>query len=208
MTDALSTSTGDDQIGKSPTAVSDPGWINAFLGTLVAPLSTFRAIVEREKGQSQFTGACAAVALVAIMDGLRDLSPNSVGMAGISVPASVIFYLFVWLSAATAIGLVGMAFGKPSYRFGAIVSTMGWSFLPWIFMAPITCLSYGLGSVAALLAIIPALWVFVLQLLALNESYDLKFWQTLCLAVIVPVLVYLAQVSQLFQSMSAVFSMV
>lgn len=208
MTDAAPSSSGNDRSSKAPHTVPAIGWIDTFLGTLVSPVATFRLIIEHEKERSQFTAACAAVVLVATLDGMRDLTPNSVAMAALSIPASILFYVFTWFCAAGAIGLVGKAFGSPSHSFGAVVSTMGWSFLPWIFMAPITCLSFGLGSAAAFFAMAPAAWVFVLQLIAINESYNLKGWQTLCLAVIVPLLVYLAQLSQWLQSLSAVLSMV
>lgn len=191
----------------TPRAVpsTQPGWIDIFLGTLVAPRQTFRLLSEREPVQSNFAGACMAVLLVFLLDGVRDLSAKTLEFAAFTIPMSLIGGVVTWLAVAGAVGLAGLAFGQPRYKFGAIVSTMGWSFLPWLFMGPVCCLQNLLGNATALFALAPAIWVFVLQLTAIGETYDLKLWQTLCLALVVPMLIWLSQLSQTLHAIGAVF---
>lgn len=197
----------DSQVSISPQAV--PGtapWIDTFLGVLVAPIQTLRALSRSEPTQSNFAGACLAVALVSLLEGLRSVSTRHPDTAALILPVAVIGGMITWLAASGAVGLAALAFGQPRHRYSAIVATMGWSFLPWIFVGPIACLHNALGQATALLVLIPAVWVFLLQLAAINETFHLKLWQTLCLAVVVPILIAIAQMSQSAQTLCAMFN--
>ncbi len=181
-------------------------WIDTFLGILVAPKQTLHAIRDSEPAGSQFSGACVTVALVSLLEGLRSVSLRHPDAAAFIIPGAVIGGLLTWLAASGAVGLAALAFGQPREKYSTIVATMGWSLLPWIFVGPIACLHNAIGHASALLVLIPAIWVFLLQLAAIHETFNLKLWQTLCLAVVVPLLIAVAQMSQFFQTLCAMFS--
>lgn len=208
MTDSMSSPMpSDGTFNSAPPAVSAPlAWIEIFLGTLLSPRQTFRAIDSTEHAQSNFAGAFVAVALVCFMEGLRHASARHPERAIFAVVVALVLGVITWLALSGAIGLAGQAFGQPRSKFGALVATMGWSLIPWIFMGPIACLHNVLGHATALLVLLPALWVFALQLTAITETYNLKLWQTLCLTIVIPALVWTAQITQLVKTLGAVLS--
>ncbi len=179
-------------------------WSATFFGVLTAPKATFAHLSrQNEETLSGFPGALATVILVFGLDGLRMSSPHHLKWALINIPSSIVAGLVFWLSLTSVLALAAACFNVPKARIRASVVAFGWSFLPWLFMAPVSCYAGLLGPSHVLLSALPFIWVFVLQLIAINESYQLKSWQTLSLVFVVPVILCVVQIMQLTQALYA-----
>lgn len=184
-------------------AVSNPApvqWIDTFLGVLVNPRATFARIREDNRESLHgFTGAMVLLVLVFAMDGLRFSTLPTIKWAAINLPAAVLAGGMYWLCLAGALSISALCFGAPKYKVRAVLVNLAWSFVPWLFMAPIGCFRHVLGPAIAMAVLVPMLWVFVLQIIAINESFELKSWQTLLLVLLVPTLLFWVQLGQFMQ---------
>lgn len=179
-------------------------WMELFVGTLLSPAETFEQV--REGCRSGFNYVPETFALVAIifaLDGLR-LSADSLAWSPLTMAGSITGGMTLWLLSFALIGLVALCFSAEMYKVRASLIALGWSLLPWLFMAPITCFHSLLGPAHVVLAVVPLTWIFLLQLVAINQSYKLKAWQTLCLAMVVPSLLSTLQLTQFLQVFTAV----
>jgi hypothetical protein len=175
-------------------------WIEIFFGILVEPIKTMRFLADANgKEFSGFGGAVLAVILPCALDGLRMTSPSQLVMAWVNVPVSIILGLLMWTTLAGLFSLTGWIFGAPTDRARRAFVLTGWAFTPWTFMAPLYCFRDMLGFWFALLAVIPFAWMFVLQMLAVREAFQLKSVQMLLLFFAVPALYVLLQSLQLIQ---------
>jgi hypothetical protein len=180
-----------------------PTWIETFMGILLAPRDTMRGLAMlNDTRLTGFGGAVMAVILPCALDGLRITPPAKLGMATAMIPLSIALGILMWATMAGLLSLLAWIFGhaaEKNARIRRIFVLMGWSFAPWIFMAPIYCYRDALGIWFAPLAVIPFAWMFVLQILAVKVSFELRSLQTLILFFAVPSLYLFLQVLQTAQ---------
>jgi hypothetical protein len=187
-------------------------WIETFMGILVAPRQTMRELALLNDARlTGFGGAVIAVVLPCALDGLRITPPSKLGLATAMVPMSIVLGLLMWATMAGLLSLLAWIFGSPIEKNARIRRTfvlMGWSFAPWIFMAPIYCYRDALGIWFAMLAVIPFAWMFILQILAVKVSFELRSLQTLVLFFAVPALYFFLQILQMAQGFYVSFASV
>ena len=177
-------------------------WVERLIGTLQNPRDTFARIhAENAKRISGFGSAALLVLLVFCMDGLRNASIKSGASIGWNVFGSLLLGFLSWFSLAALVAILASCFGRNGQNIRGIVVSFGWTFTPWILMAPLFCYENVTGSFFAVLATIPALWIFVLQILAIMENFSLRWWQALLLAFVAPTLFTLVQILQFVQSL-------
>jgi VanZ family protein len=179
-------------------------WIEIFYGVLVSPAKTFAYITSQSRaGISNLTGACIVVFLVFMADAIRETNINRVQSVLFNIPMSIFFGITFWLVLFSSIALIATCFNAPKQNIKASLVAIGWSFVPWLFMGPVSCFKGAMGPAHILLALIPYIWMVSLQLLAINESYQLKGWQTLSLVFVVPVLFSLVNFMFIMQILGA-----
>lgn len=183
-------------------------FMQIFTGTLLDPVNTFRALsIDADLNLSRhFAFAAIVVAAVFGLDGFRLTSANHLESAPFHVLFSAGYGLVLWLAIAGTVSLLSACFNTSSK--GAVKSafvTLGWSMLPWLFTAPLFAMKNALGALYSVLLCIPLLWIFCLQLIAINQSFRMQSWQTLVLVFIVPGVYSTVQFMQFVQSLSAIF---
>lgn len=180
------------------------GFIETFLGTLIAPLQTFKQLAEECQTElAHLPFAFGIVILVFALDALRLTPANQIGMAVLNVPLEVTGGLTLWLLSAAVVGLAALCFGVDSAKVRAAFVTLAWSLLPWIFMGPIACFWKILGQAHVLLMSIPLAWILFLQIIAVKQSFQMKAWQALVLVLVVPTLMSWYQLMQFLQTLAA-----
>jgi hypothetical protein len=180
--------------------VKPASWIENFVGMLTNPIKTMHELAELNEHQlTGFGGATLAVLVPCILDGLRMTPPTNLVVAPLTVTASVIMGLLMWATLAGLLSLTGWIFGAPISRCRRAFILTGWSFVPWMFMGPVYCYREALGLWFALFAVIPFAWMFILQMLAVREAFQLKSTQMLLLFFAVPSLYFLLQMLQVMQ---------
>ena len=70
-------------------------------------------------------------------------------------------------------------------------------------MGPIACFWKLLGPAHVLFMTIPMLWIFCLQLVAIKQSLQMKVWQVLVLALVVPTILSWYQFMQFVEVLTA-----
>jgi hypothetical protein len=199
-------------LGDAPTAtpnaqssINQSSWIDSFLGTVVAPVCTFRRIrSQNEAGTFAIAEPLLAVLLVFTVDAFRSTSVKDVADVLWWVPVSLIGGLSLWFSTAAVVALVAMFFKVSTAKIRTASITLGWALLPWLFMTPLSLLAHNLGAFSHVLYVLPGLWVLALQIIALNESFSLCSWQAAVLIFVVPFLLAIAQFLQFTMNLSAV----
>lgn len=180
-------------------------FIETFVGTLLAPIQTFNRLREDCAIEaSHLPTALAIVVLVFSLDAVRLSSAKEPGWILVNVPTEVTAGIVLWLLAAGIVSLTGLCFGASAAKARTTFVTFAWSFLPWIFMGPISCLSSLLGKAHVLFMIIPFCWIVFLQIAAIKCSYDMKAWQALILVLLIPPMLSWFQALQFFQGLLAV----
>jgi hypothetical protein len=185
-------------------ASNRPSFIELFVGTLLAPVETFRIL---SKDAQQFTDARIpqaffVVLLVFGIDGFRMSSADQLNLAVVSVFFSALLGLMMWFLISTTVGLLAACFGSSIERIRAVFVTLGWSMLPWLFAAPISAMQTSLGLAYQLFLTGLSVWIFFLQVIAINQTFEMKPWQSLCLAIIVPGLFSTFQLVQFIQNLT------
>ena len=179
--------------------------LDIFIGTLLCPVQTFRQLAEDCRNEANhLPAAFAAVILIFALDALRLTPPSRLHFALFNVPSEVVGGLTLWLLSAAVVSLTAMCFGAELSKVRACFVTMAWSLTPWIFLGPIACFWKVFGSAHVLLMTIPVLWIFFLQLVAIKQSLQLKIWQVLVLALVVPSLLSWYQLMQFLEIVAAV----
>jgi hypothetical protein len=188
-------------------SVSSLNWIDTFTGVMLHPQQTFEHLCRLNATQlTGLTGAAVLVVLVFALEGLRLSSASQLKWAFLNVPLAVIGGVIIWLGLAGVLCLTAACFNTPQDRVRSALVTLGWSFLPLIFLSPLVLYKSLFGPATVLLMAIPLLWTFILQLLAITESFKLKGWQTITLVFLVPALFSIFQTAQLIQFLVATFS--
>lgn len=178
--------------------------MSIFVGTLLCPVQTFRKLAEDCRYDvHHLPAAFALVILVFALDALRLTPPNHLYMALFNVPSEVICGLMLWGLSALVVSLTGLCFGAEMYKVRACFVTMAWSLLPWIFLSPIACFWKLLGPAHVLFMTIPMIWIFFLQLVAIKQSFHMKIWQVLVLAMVVPSVLSWYQLMQFLETLAA-----
>lgn len=186
----------ENSVEKSPT------WIDTMVGVLLNPGATFSAMVPRNQDKLEGFGPAALTVLLAfLLDGIRMADAQHLGSAWVTVPLSILAGFVMWLTISAVISIAASCFGAPPARIRASFVALGWSFLPWIFMAPLFCYQHFFGPSFVLFASLPGLWIFILQMTAIKEIFALKAWQTVALVFGVPILLGVFQSLQFIQSM-------
>src|SRR5688572_2394018 len=145
-----------DATAATTSAPAQLSWIDTFLGVLLAPRAMFARIREDNRQSFHgFAGAMVLLALVFAMDGFRFTTATSFKWAAINIPVGVVAGGFYWLALAGSLALVGMCFNVAMYRVRAVLINMAWTFLPWVFMAPIGCFRHVLGGAIAVAVCLP-----------------------------------------------------
>ncbi|MBX9688887.1 MAG: YIP1 family protein [Candidatus Obscuribacterales bacterium] len=179
-------------------------FIESFLGTLIAPSQTFKALAQDCKTETaHLPAALAIVVLVFAADALRLTPANGIGWAAVNIPTEVSGGILLWLLSASTVSLTALCFGIESSKARAAFVTLAWSLLPWIFMGPLSCFWKLLGPAHVLLMAIPLCWILLLQIIAIKESFQLKVWQTLVLVFIIPPMLSSFQLFQFLQALTA-----
>jgi hypothetical protein len=193
----------EEILSQSETAES-LGFIDVFFGTLVAPLQTFRQLAGECRNDSrQLAAAFLIVVLVFALDALRLTPAGQLNWALMNVPAEVTGGLSIWLLLSLVVSLTALSFGSDAARVRAAFVTLGWSFLPWIFLAPVGCFWKVLGPAHLLFMAVPLVWIFFLQIVAIMQSFEMKIWQVLVLVLLVPPLLSWYQLMQFLQTLAA-----
>lgn len=178
-------------------------WIETFGGILVAPVQTMRNLAflndDNVVGITGVGGAALAVLIPFALEGIRSTPADSLGFAWLNVPFSMVLGMMLWLTLAGFYSLTASIFGAPANRCRRSFVLIGWSFAPWILTAPIYCYRELLGPAFVLVAAIPFVWTFILQMIAVRTSFELKSAQMLALFFIVPVLYQAQQMMQFAQ---------
>ena len=181
--------------------------METFVGVLLSPGLTFaRLAAQDDSSACGLFGAALCVFLVFSLDGLRITSAQQLDWALVNVPAGIFVGVSLWLLLASTLALLGACFNQPKHRLGAIYVTIGWSFAPWILMAPVFCYRALFGHAFFLLSIIPFIWTIVAQIYAIKSSFQLRAWQTLALVFIVPIVFQVLSGLQTLQAIYVAFS--
>ncbi len=179
-------------------------FIDTFLGTLVAPVQTFNQLASDCRSEvKHLPGAMCIIALVFTLDALRLTPLRDLSWALVSIPGELSGGFFLWLLAAATVSLTALCFGQEGYKARAAFVTLAWSFLPWIFLGPISCFWKVLGPAHVLFMAVPLVWILVLQIIAVKSSFEMKAWQSLALVLLVPPLLSWFQLLQFMQALTA-----
>ena len=174
-----------------------------FIGTLVAPIQTFRRLaLECQNDIAHLPGAFGIVVLVSSLDALRLTPANNLRFAYFSVPAEIIAVLCLWILFALVVGLTALCFGADISRVRAAFVTLGWSFLPWILLSPLSCFWKVLGAAQIIFALLAFAWIMFLQIVAIKQSCQMKVWQVLVFVLLVPPLLAWVHLLQIVQSLA------
>lgn len=209
MTDAYLSS--ESPIERPQVAAIEPliqlSWIDTFAGILIQPIQTLRQLAAVADERFNGIGGAAAVVILAFgLDGLRMVPPQNLLLAWLYVPFSIFLGLMLWLSMAGFYSLTASIFGAPTSRCQRAFVLIGWSFAPWTLMAPIGCYRELLGPAFIVVAAIPFIWTFIMQVLAVRESFELRSMQVLALFVVVPALYQAQQILSFIQGLFATVS--
>ena len=181
-------------------------FIETFIGTLTAPVSTFRRLAQECYSEvNHLLGAVCIVVLVFGLDALRLTPANEIKWAVLNVPMEITGGISLWLLSAGVISLTALCFSVDISRARAAFVTLAWSLSPWIFMGPIACFWKLLGTAHVLFMTVPLLWILILQIIAVKESFQMKIWQALVLVLVIPPLLSWFQLMQFAQSLAATF---
>lgn len=162
-------------------------WIDTFLGVLVSPRHTLKEIAAgASRDWGGLRGAIAAVVAASAVDGLMSAGARFGWSVPLLVAFGIVGGLFGWLLIAATVALPAAAFGADRARIRASFVTTAWALVPWIFMAPLFAYRQALGLIALPASLVPVAWVLALEWIAVQESYQLKGWQTLFLLVFLP----------------------
>jgi Yip1 domain len=190
-------------------APAPPTWIETFAGVLLTPAPTFKMLAERAYAGGQAAGlggAAITVLLVFALDALRLTPGKRMELALVNVPFGLFTGFIMWLLLAGTLALLAASFDVPKERIKAIFVTTGWSYAPWILMAPVFCYQRALGHAFVLLAVIPLIWTVVTQIFAIKATFQLKSWQTLTLVFVIPAVFQALSMMQLGQAFYVMFS--
>ncbi len=161
------------------------GWIDTFAGVLLEPRQTMsRLAAEPDRGLSGLPGACICVVLVSFAWGLKSAAGPWSAVA--STVLAVAGGLTGWLLLTGFLSLIALCLQAPASRVKACLATTGWAFLPWLFVCPLAAYHQAFGSPAAVVILIPFVWVTALLWIAVQESFHLSGWQMLILVAVVP----------------------
>lgn len=162
-------------------------WADDFLGMLVSPKETVRRIASQSgQGWSGLAGGLSTLILVSAVSGSISAGTNKTWMVALFALAGIFCGLVGWLSLAGAVALAAASFNVERSRIRAAIIATAWGFLPLLFVAPIAAYRAAFGAAVIPLLFLPAIWVVSLEWLAVQESYQLKGWQTLLLLVLLP----------------------
>jgi hypothetical protein len=108
-----------------------------------------------------------------------------------------------WFVTVAMLAILSNCFGSHSSNLRAAIITLGWSAAPLLFVSPLQNTAAVTGSFSMILCGVPYLWMFVLQVLAVMCSFNMKIWQALLLAFLVPGLFTYLEILQMIQSLWA-----
>ncbi len=181
-----------------------PGLIESFLGTLLSPIDTFRRISEeaRTRASQNLPIAFGVVVFVFGLDGLRLSSTENLESAIFNMTITSVLGVLIWLLSGGVVGLVAACFDAPLARIRASFVTLGWSMVPWLFAGPVSAAQPLINGASPLLLGFLLTWMFALQIIAINQSYQMKPWQSIALAFIAPGLLFTLQFFKCLQELT------
>lgn len=183
-------------------ATAPQSWVERLVGTLLSPRETFDRIhAENTEWLTGFGGAALLVFFVFLLDGLRSASFKDASGVCWSVVFSLFFGYALWLTLALLIWILGSCFGRNKRNVRGATVCLGWTFAPWILMGPLFCYSHATGSFSLVLSLIPGIWIFVLQVIALAVNFELRWTKAIVLAIVAPMVYGFLQLVQFLQAL-------
>ncbi len=186
---------------------SPQSWPQRLAGMLLSPMLTFEQIYE--ENAVRLTGSKSAallVLLVFVLDGMRNALDKGIPAACWGAIVSVIAGFCLWLSLSAVIAILAICFQRNTQNLRCAFVSLGWSFTPWLLMAPLSCYQHVFGSSFSVIALIPGLWVFILQILALTKSFQLTLWQAALLVFVAPLMLTFLQAMQFAEAFRSLVS--
>lgn len=201
---------GEEGLKAAPWAQSTGSFIDLLYGVLAAPRKTFRHLSRASSDNWPSIGVAGGIVIAgAALDGLR-FGPGFGGPAALvgNVVLSIYMGIMLWLSMVAVPAVLAKFFSFKRSKVQAFAVTSGWSFLPWVFMAPLSLWDPVLGSGSVFLfAVTLFCWIVYLLWIAAQESFSTTGKQTLCLLLILPQLIFLVTFLWLWQVVNETFSL-
>lgn len=178
--------------------------IDTLYGVVAAPKQTFgQMAARRETDRSLLWLAGTVVAACGAQEGLRASAWQGQAILP-AVAVSALGFLFLWLSLVAVPGVLCLFFPLKGKSVGAFAVTSGFSFLPWLFMAPLSLYGVALGQGISLLFWLTMLaWMVYLLYLAVQQSFSLSCRQALAALFILPQAILLVLLLSAWQMISS-----
>jgi hypothetical protein len=129
--------------------------------------------------------AVLTVALALVISGLSKVDLHSVPLSTITFIGYFINGFFMWLFWGVILFAIAQFVPDARRNFASLMIITGWSFLPLLFMAPISCFR-GVPIVFHLLEGIRALWSALLMWLAFQSALKLGNTKMIVLTLVLP----------------------
>lgn len=160
-----------------------PGFLDILYGTLFHPVDLFRWVAS-PSGEALTSRLLTYGAAVVV--GVSAISPMLVfaghggkveGLA-FQVPIRVMFGLFLWVGMSGLMSMMAKAFrGEGEGRFKTLMTLTAYAAAPWVLLAPLTLIKYGMEGTGAFLGVTGGLlvwlWTVLLFALAVAQTYRL-----------------------------------
>ncbi|MBI4532709.1 MAG: hypothetical protein HY711_02085 [Candidatus Melainabacteria bacterium] len=139
-------------------------------GVLCEPVTTLSQLTD-EPDSSRLAEAVSLVLLVFMLDGLR-VGGGSIGLLIVNGFLSCLGGLILWLSVASIPAVAAMCFNIQYATVKSLLVTTSWSFVPWLFAAPLKLYGLALGKTFVCFAsFILVGWTAWLMYLAIKETF-------------------------------------
>ncbi|HEY9871723.1 MAG TPA: hypothetical protein V6D08_21380 [Candidatus Obscuribacterales bacterium] len=182
--------------------------IDTLYGVIAAPRQTFGQLAGRYRADRALLWPAGTVVVVCgVQEGLR----AGAWQGGALLPAvavSALGFVFLWLSLVAVPGVLCLAFPVSRAAVGSFAVTSGFSFLPWVFMGPLSLYGVVLGQGIVLIFWLTQLaWMLYLLYLAVQQSFSLSGKQVLSVLFILPPVILLAIWLLVWQIISSVVAL-
>jgi len=178
-------------------------FMQLIYGVLFCPTKTFRAFEEASGLKLPILVICIVSLFIYAWE------KTYLGFNFFDLFLTMCTLLFSWLLFAFFVDLLAKIFRCESF-YKKLLSATAYSFLPWIFLAPINLLKnscdifQGLGEI---LLLVVWIWTIALQVIAISEIYKIKKTYSI-LIFLLPFLgfiIYIAWVVDFFRKITEIF---
>jgi hypothetical protein len=182
--------------------------IDTMYGVVAAPRQTFRELAGRPKTDRSLPWLAGTVV---VMSGAQEGLRAGVYEGGAILPAMVVSalgFVFLWLCLVAVPGVLCLFFPVSRAAVRSFAVTSGFSFLPWLFMGPLSLYGVFLGTGAVILFWLAMLaWMVYLLYLAVQQCFSLNGKQALSVLFLLPPVVVLALWLWAWQIISSVVAL-